>query len=599
MDGPSWRLRVGAWIAPERAADVPASPPLFLRPLVGQFPPQKKLYYAAHDAEFVIAKPELAPVARRFPFVGANSGRQRAVVKGKESTADKADVVDGMGPVQPVFPPPGPCSGTVLGSSDGHTVVLYGDRIRPEPNTVLFCGPDAHSDIYGTRSNVRRSCFYSAFNKTEREETTFTTVDVARHARKRRILNVCFNDKLVRAATPFVIKHVDRWNHLLMQTEDTEWSPVVDFSQAVDALIFDIMGDLSFGRSFDIKESGDNPIKEVPDCISAALCFYYPICRSPFLKLLLWLKPRGLDRAVELISPPTVHKYDDFVCGSVADRLALQRKQADKPEAERRQDMFYFLCDARDTETGLPAYNEDELRAECSVLITAGSGTTAVSLSGVFFYLTGDRRRYQKLVDEILTTFATADDIVYGPKLLGCRYLRACVDEGMRLTPAGASEHPREVLPGGIQIRGEYYPAGTTVGTVPWADSRNQDVYGDAHLFRPERWIVDEASGVSKEDVLRIKANFHPFLSGPCSCIGKSLALMEMYVTVARTLHRLDVRRRPGSTLGGGAPELGWGERDPTQLQLRDAFVSLRQGPEVQFRKRSFTSTCTQQTGAV
>ncbi|PHH70587.1 hypothetical protein CDD80_5905 [Ophiocordyceps camponoti-rufipedis] len=398
---------------------------------------------------------------------------------------------------------------------------LYGDRIRPEPGTVLFRGPAAHADIYGARSNVRRSCFYRAFNRTRKiDETTFTTTDVAAHARKRKVLNVCFTERLVKAAAPFIVRHVDR-----------------------------------FGRSFDIKEGGENSVKEVPDCISSALQFYYPICRSPFLKPFVWLKPRGLDRALQMISPPTVHKYNDFVCSSVADRLALQKEQASRPEAERRQDMFYFLADARHADTGKAAYGEDELRAECSVLITAGSGTTSVSLSGVFFYLSGDEKRYNKLVDEIRSSFASLQDVVYGPVLLGCR------------------EHPREVLEGGIRIADEFYPAGTIVGTVPWADSRNGAIYGDAHVFRPERWIVDEETGTTKEEVSRLRANFHPFLSGPCSCIGKNLALMEMYVTVARTLFCLDVRRVAGSRDGG-------------ELRLRDAFVSLREGPEVQFRRR-------------
>lgn len=249
--------------------------------------------------------------------------------------------------------------------------------------------------------------------------------------------------------------------------------------------------------------------------------------------------------------------------------------------------MFYFLCEARDPDTGLPAYNEGDLRAESSLLIIAGSDTTAVALSGIFFYLTGDPRRCQKLADEILATFDSAEDIVHGPKLLGCKYLRACVDEAMRLTPSGPCELPREVLPGGIQINGEYFPPGTIVGTSAWVSSRNEDVYGDPGVFRPERWILDEANGVTAESIALMRANFHPFLTGPGSCLGKSVALAEIMITVARTLHRLELRRAPGSTLGGGGHELGWGARDKRQLQLEDAFISLRQGPEVQFRKRN------------
>lgn len=304
------------------------------------------------------------------------------------------------------------------------------------------------------------------------------------------------------------------------------------------------------------------------------------MCRSPLIGLLLWLKPRGLDALFELITPPAVQKYNEFIHESVTNRIALFKTQQEK--GEHREDIIYFLCDAKNPDTGLPAYNEDDLRAESSLLVIAGSDTTAISLSGVFFYLTGDPERLQKLIDEILSTFPTVDDIVYGPKLQSCVYLRACIDEGMRLTPSGPCELPREILPGGLNIMGEHYPAGVVVGTVPWANSRNDEIYGDANAFRPERWIVDEAAGVTKESVARMKNNFHPFITGLGACLGRNLAYAEMMLVVARTLHRAEVRRAPGSTFGGGSTP-----RDAGQMQLQDAYISLRKGPEVQFRKRA------------
>ncbi|KJZ73697.1 hypothetical protein HIM_06815 [Hirsutella minnesotensis 3608] len=470
---------------------------------------------------------------------------------------------------------------------------IHGNRIRATPNTVLFCDPSAYAEIYGNKSNVRRSHFYTAFRRKHSEPTTLNTIDVAVHAQKRKLLNVCFTDKLVRAASPFIARHVDRWNQLMVDeiNDKDEWSAPVNFAHKVDELVFDIIGDLSFGRSFDIKEPRNNPLKQVPHFIAEYMKFYYPICRSPLLNLIIWLKPRGLDALMERLAPPNLKYYNDFLHESVTYRIALQKLQAEKPESERCQDIFYFLYNAKDPDTGRPAYSEDELRGECSLLIIAGSDTTSVSLSGVLFYLTDDSWRYQKLAKEIMTTFDSVDDIVYGPKLASCKYLKACIDEGMRLAPSGPCELPREVLPGGIVVMGEYYPAGTVLGSVPWVDSRNKSAYGDAEVFRPERWIVDEKTGVTKTDVDRARANFHPFAAGPGNCVGKNLALTEMAIVIARTLYRLDVRRAPGSTVGGGSPELGWGARDPKQFQLRDAYISLREGPEVQFRKRVRAST--------
>jgi cytochrome P450 len=291
-----------------------------------------------------------------------------------------------------------------------------------------------------------------------------------------------------------------------------------------------------------------------------------------------------------MIASPVVKTFLKFTEDSITDRIKLEVEQAEKPEIEQRQDIFHFLAQAKHPETGLPAYDEAHLRAESNLLLIAGSDTTAVSLAGVFFYLTGDPPRYQKLVEELQTTFNSIEDITYGPKLTNCKYLKACIDESMRLTPTGPSEPPRQVLPGGHWIKGEFYPAGTVVGTTYWANSRNEEVYGDPCVFRPERWIVNEAAGVTEESVIRMKANFQPFLSGPGSCVGKGLALMEIFLIVARTLYRFDIRRKPGSTLGGGSPELGWGARDSRQMQLGDRYVSWREGPVVQFRLRTLVN---------
>ncbi|KAF3002742.1 hypothetical protein E8E14_005531 [Neopestalotiopsis sp. 37M] len=423
------------------------------------------------------------------------------------------------------------------------------------------------------RSNVRRSPFYVGLTKDIREQNTLNTIHPAEHAKRRKMLNAAFTDISVNAAATFMSKHIDRWHEILLAEHDskTEWSATVDLSEKLDHLVFDIMGDLSFGRSFNTKELGDNPLKEVPDNIIRYLTFYYPMCRSPLLGLIIWLKPRGLDRLMRLVTPRPVQQFDHFVAESLAKRLELYDKQKNLPETERRQDLMYFLY---------------ELRAEALLLIIAGSDTTTASLASIFWYLVRAPKCRGKLVDELQSAFKSADDVVYGPKLMSCTYLRACIDEGMRLIPPGPCEPPREVLTGGLTIMNEHYPAGTIVGTAPWCDARNEEVYGDPGIFRPERLIVNEAAGMTKEMVAEIRTNFHPFLTGPGSCAGKNIAIAEIMLVVAKTLVRFDLRRAPGSTLGEGSPDLGWGQRDRRQFQVVDAYISVKQGPEVQFKKR-------------
>ncbi|KAI0152088.1 benzoate 4-monooxygenase cytochrome P450 [Hypoxylon sp. NC0597] len=463
----------------------------------------------------------------------------------------------------------------------------YGDVVRPAPNVVVFCNPKADEAIYSNSSNVRRSHFYKALKRKGDENMPLNIVDVAEHAARRKLLNQAFTDTSVRAVAPLIVKHVDRLHQIILEDNDgsKDWTAPLDLSASIDGLMFDILGDLCFGKSFDMKEPGDNPMKAIPHTIAEYMRFYYPFCQSPFLSLLLWLKPRGLDWLFDVIAPPLVERYNRFVYDTISNRIALQKQQEHRPEEERRRDIFHFLYEAHKPDAGSSAYDEGDLRADISLLIIAGSDTTSVALSSFFFYVSGDPERCQKLTDEILATFDSVEDIVQGAKLTGCTYLRACIDEVLRLAPAIPCELQREVLQGGIEIMGQHYVAGTIVGTAPWTTGRNEKVYGDPWVFRPERWIADGVT-VTREEVTRLKANFRPFSSGPGVCVGKNVALMEIMITVARTLHRFELRRAPKPVHSTENIDLRLGGRDKNQFQIEDAYISLVKGPDVQFRKR-------------
>lgn len=199
--------------------------------------------------------------------------------------------------------------------------------------------------------------------------------------------------------------------------------------------------------------------------------------------------------------------------------------------------MFHYFLHAIDTETGLPAYSPDELFVETRLMIFAGSDTSTTSLAGAIFYLTRTPRVYARLVQEVRTTFQTLDEIRSGAKLWACSYLRACLDEAMRMSPPVPGDLTREVLPGGTDVDGMFVPGGTHLGTSRYPLHLNESVFPDPFIYRPERWIVDEKGGVSAADVARAESAFSPFSSGAQACIGKKLAYLELTITLARLLY--------------------------------------------------------------
>lgn len=107
----------------------------------------------------------------------------------------------------------------------------------------------------------REGHFCEAFSKNG-EINILIDIDFGGHAKKRKLLNLCFADKLVHAATNFVIEHVDCWHALIGEDIGSdEWSRSINFSDRIDNVICDIMGGISFGCSYGTKEPGDNPLK--------------------------------------------------------------------------------------------------------------------------------------------------------------------------------------------------------------------------------------------------------------------------------------------------------------------------------------------------
>ncbi|KAF2825548.1 benzoate 4-monooxygenase cytochrome P450 [Ophiobolus disseminans] len=463
---------------------------------------------------------------------------------------------------------------------------IFGDKIRVQPNEVLFLSPQAYRDIYSSKANVKRAKSYEAWAKNVDEPNTAVTTDPVIHARKRKILIQAFTDKTTKHAAAFMTQHADRWVDLLVGDADDSrdgWSASRNMTEWGAWVVFDILGDLCFGRSFETKEAGPNALREIPHLIVRHVRFFYPILQSPWMEFFVWAKPRGFDYLFDLITPQEFKEYYQFVDDSVSKRL--QEEAEAKDSESSRLDIFHFLCAAKDAVTG-ERISEDALRAEAIMLIVAGTDSVITILAGMWFYISRNEAAYTKLTTEIRSTFKSSDEIVSGPKLGSCVYLYTCIEETLRIAPAGPSEFAREVLPGGTTIDGEYFPPGVVVGCANWAIGHNEEVFGDPNRFRPERYIPCEATGRTLDDINKMRSCFQPFLIGPTACPGRNIALTELAIIVAKTLHQLDLRAAQGENLGAGHPSQEWGRRDENQFQIIDAYITVQDGPMVQFRKR-------------
>lgn len=280
-------------------------------------------------------------------------------------------------------------------------------------------------------------------------------------------------------------------------------------------------------------------------------------------------------------------KYIEHAGTQMARRMA---REHDKESGKQtRKDFSHYIINAKDPQTGRGLPNA-EIYADSSLLISAGSDTTAAAMSTMLFYLLRYPAALKKLVDNIRSAFSSVDEI-NGITMSHVGYLRACIDEALRLSPPIPSLLPREVLPGGLTVNGHYFPPGTVVGTSAYAIHHNPEYYPEPFKYYPERWVADEnAGGVHSANAVALaRAAFCPFSSGRRGCIGKNIAYRELEIAIGKLLYIYDIRlpenRVERQPTGEGSPHHENLERHRREeYQLEDYFLPIRNGPTVQFR---------------
>lgn len=191
---------------------------------------------------------------------------------------------------------------------------------------------------------------------------------------------------------------------------------------------------------------------------------------------------------------------------------------------------------------------------------------------------------YDQLRTEIRSKFDRQQDICLGSQLQSCVYLHACIKEALRISPPVGSALWREVGPCSEIIDGIVIPPGFSVGTAAYSMHHNEAHFADACEFRPKRWLTDQSANNGC-------AAFVPFSTGPRSCIGRSLAITELSLTMAILIWRYDFRVASGE----GAPgverqplieKFTSGRNNPKEFQLIDRVIGHPDGPSLEFRLR-------------
>ena len=408
----------------------------------------------------------------------------------------------------------------------GHSI------IRTGPATLHFSDMRAIKDIYGHSSKCTKDDQYAVQAGTHMHLAD--VVDKPEHARKRKVLSSAYALKNLEG---WEFKVADKVERLIAQFDkrcsDNGQDIVIDYRPWTNYFTIDAIADIGLTHRMNLLDNGNGKTMSAapdgtPHEVDFRECLYANSrATSVFCYSYGWYK-----RLTKLsrLSPyfnrlwKLNESWDGIPRYLAAERL--KRYQA----GEKGDDFFQALMEDRN---GDPHNLEfGEIVAEVNIMMNAGSTTTAISMSNAMYQLLKNPDKMAKLRQEIDDTLDDEEEVAPYEKVKFLPYLRACLDESLRLFPPIAQGLTREVPPEGQEIAGEYIAGGTTVNISAFTAHRDPTIFPDPETYNPERWLGEAGKDLGPYYIA--------FSAGARGCIGRNIAYLEQTVLLASMLHRYD-----------------------------------------------------------
>ncbi|KAH8646938.1 cytochrome P450 monooxygenase-like protein, partial [Tricladium varicosporioides] len=452
----------------------------------------------------------------------------------------------------------------------------YGSVVRQGPNKLVFSSVTAlrgkGKDIYKNYRTTKPEA-YMALGPGLTAYNVFTAVDRDLHRARRQLIGQVITDRSMRVFEPTMIKHVDIFERNLLRASQS--SNPVNITKQTRKLGLDLAALLGFGYELNLQTNNENQfIEAVLDTgtWTSNIFLHFPLARRlrlgpVFMFSLLGIRPKYL---------------------ALMDTMITSRMAEPK---DAKHDLYSFVADALATESKRSLGGGESISVSRLVLHYLSPGDTVkTALSSTFFYLSRNPKVYQRLAAEIRSTFTSGNEIT-GTGVSSCSYLRACIDEAIRISPPAAGILWRDLAPNEDKdqqfiVDGYVIPRGTTVGLNTYSLHHNEDYFPDSFSYNPERWL--DSSDYLPETKRIMRDAFAPFSIGPRGCAGKAMAYLETSLVLAKTMWYFDFEASLGELGEVGAGNMGSeeGRERRGEFQLYDIFNMAHDGPYLNFRVR-------------
>ncbi|KXL44863.1 hypothetical protein M433DRAFT_159811 [Acidomyces richmondensis BFW] len=418
--------------------------------------------------------------------------------------------------------------------AQGHPV------IRTGPNSLSYSDVRAIRDIYGHNTKCMKDEQYSMMAGTHFHLAD--VVDKHEHARKRKVLS-----------SAYALKNLEEWEHKVAdktqriiaqfdkRCSDVGHDEIVDYRSWTNFFTLDAIADIGLSKRLGFLDQGSDRCTALrPDGTTYEVNYRDCLYANSRAQSGLGWSYRWYKQIVALskIVSPWYRKlwklnegWDGIYLNLATERL--RRYQ----EGEKLDDFFQALMHDKN---GNPHNLEwGEIVAEVGIMMNAGSTTTAIAMANVMYQLLVNPQCMQRLRDEIDAALDEEDIIAPYEKVKYLPYLRACLDESMRIFPPTSHGLPRVTPPEGMTILEDFIPGNTTVSMSAYVVHRDPTIFPDPEVYNPDRWLGE----AGKE----LGPYFIAFSAGARGCIGRNISYLEQTVLLASLLHRYDIElAKPG-----------------------------------------------------